>query len=577
MAEQTISDIFAEMADILEILGEDRFRVNSYRRVARVLAETTEDLAALAEAGKLTDLPGVGKGTAEKIEQILTAGRLAQHEELLERVPPGLMELLGVQGLGPKTVAKLWREADVTSVDELRSALSDRPEALTAIGGLGAKKVAAIAEALAFAARAAERFRLDEAEEVAQALREVVAACKGARRVAPAGSLRRRRETVGDIDLLCEADEKHAPAIISSFASADGVTKVLAEGKTKGSVIFEGRVQADLRVVGRESYGAALAYFTGSKAHNVALRELAIRRKLKLNEYGLFDAGGKQIAGATEEDVYAALDLPWIPPELREDRGELAAAAAGELPKLVELADIRGDLHMHTTASDGRNTIEEMIDACRAMGYEYMAITEHSRGQVQANGLDAARLARHVKAIRAAAKKYDDIKVLAGVEVDIHKDGRLDLPDDVLAGLDFVTASPHSALAAKGAEATDRLIRAIENPHVDVIGHPSGRLINRRPGMEIDIGRLVEAAAANDTALEINAHPMRLDLRDIHVRAAVAAGVKLVICTDAHAADLDGQLSLMRFGVDTARRGWARAADVVNTYTVSKLTKWLNR
>ena len=577
MSERDISAVFAEMADILEILGEDRFRVNSYRKAARVLAETAEDVAALAEAGELTTLPGVGKGTAGKIEQFLKTSKVAQHQELLGKVPAGLLDLLGIQGLGPKTVAKLWREAKVTSTDELRAAVSDRREDLIAIEGLGEKKVAQLREALAFAERAAERFRLDEAEAVAEALREAVAACKGARRVEFAGSLRRRRETIGDVDLLCEADEKHAGQIISAFAAAAGVTKVLAEGKTKGSVIFDGSIQADLRVVGRKSFGAALAYFTGSKDHNVALRELAVRHKCKLNEYGLFDAKGKQIAGASEEEIYAALDMPWIPPELREDRGELAAAAEGKLPKLVELKDIRGDLHMHTTASDGHNTIEEMIRSCRALGYKYMAITEHSRSQIQANGLDETRLAEHVKAIRAAARRHKDIVVLAGIEVDVHKDGRLDFSDEVLAGLDFVTASPHSALSSKGPDATDRLIRAAQNPCVHVIGHPTGRLINQRAGMDIDIAALAAAAAANDTALEINAHPSRLDLRDIHVRAAVEAGAKLLICTDAHEAALDGHLSMMRFGVDTARRGWATAADVVNTYTPARLKKWLKR
>ncbi|MHC4716698.1 MAG: DNA polymerase/3'-5' exonuclease PolX, partial [Planctomycetota bacterium] len=465
----------------------------------------------------------------------------------------------------------------VESLADLKAALAQSPSRLEEIEGLGAKKLAQIGEAIEFAAGAAARHRLDEAAAVAEPLRQRVAACKGAKRVEVAGSFRRWRETVGDIDLLCEADEKHAAAIMDAFASAEAVTKVLAKGKTKSSVIVADRIQVDLRVVGGQSFGAALQYFTGSKAHNVALREIAVRRKLKLNEYGLFDARGKQLAGADEEGIYAALGLEPVPPELREDRGEVSAAAEGELPDLITVDDIRGDLHMHTTASDGHNTIEEMIQACRARRYKYMAVTEHSKGQIQANGLDEARLAKHCRAIRAAAKKYKDILVLTGIEVDILKDGRLDFADDVLAGLDFVTASPHGALAQKRDEATRRLIKAIENPHVDVIGHPSGRLIGRRAGMELDIAKIAAAAAANDTALEINAHPMRLDLRDVHIRAAVEAGAKLLICTDAHDAAPDGHLSMMPYGVHTARRGWARAADVINTWPPAKLKKWLAR
>ncbi len=581
MNKTEIAAIFEEMADIMEILGEDRFRINSFRKSARLLAETTEDIVALGEAGELTKLPGVGKGTAGRIQELLKTGHLAEHAELRKKVPPGLPGLLEIQGLGPKTVAKLWQEAKITSLDELRSALREGPERLEELEGMGPKKVALLKEAVSFAESVAGRFRLDEAEAVANGLKEAVAKCKGAVRVEVAGSLRRWRETIGDIDLLCQADQNNAGQIMDAFTSADGVTKLLVSGKTKSSVVFGGRIQADLRVVPKKSFGAALQYFTGSKAHNIALREIAVRKKLRLNEYGLFkEAGkdkGKQLAGAEEEGIYKALGLSWVPPELREDRGEVAASAKGSLPDLICLEDIRGDLHMHTTASDGVNSIDEMIQSCRELGYAYMAITDHSKSQIQANGLDEDRLAEHVAAIRAAARKHQDIVVLAGIEVDVLKDGRLDFPDDVLAKLDFVTASPHSALAQKGEAATARLIRAIENPYVHVIGHPSGRLINQRAGMDIDIVKLAEAAAANDTALEINAHPWRLDLRDVHVRAAVQAGAKLLICTDAHNAGKDGDLSLMRFGVATARRGWASAADVINTYAPSALKNWLQR
>jgi len=577
MNNQQIADVFEEMADVMEILGEDRFRVNSYRKVARVLAETAQDVAGLAEKGKLESLPGVGKGAAGRIAELLETGKLAQHQELLERIPPGLPELLTIQGLGPKTVGKLWKQGRVESLDDLKATLARTPCPLEQIEGLGAKKLSAVAEAIEFAAGAARRHRLDEARAVADPLKQRVADCHGAGRVEVAGSTRRWRETVGDIDLLCEADKKNAAAVMEAFTSADGVTKVLAKGATKSSLLVNDAIQVDLRVVARESFGAALQYFTGSKAHNVALRELAIKRKWKLNEYGLFDAKGKQLAGPDEQGIYGKLGLAWVCPELREDRGEVAAAGEGKLPELVTLDDIRGDLHMHTFASDGHNSIEEMIEACRARGYQYMAVTDHSKSQVQANGLSERRLAEHCEAIRKAAKKYKDIVVMTGIEVDILKDGRLDFGDDVLAELDFVTASPHSALSQKRDAATARLIKAIENPHVDVIGHPSGRLIGQRAGMELDIARIAAAAAANDTALEVNAHPMRLDLRDVHVRAAVEAGAKLLICTDAHDAAPDGHLSLMPYGVHTARRGWARAADVVNTWPPAKLKKWLRR
>ncbi len=406
-----------------------------------------------------------------------------------------------------------------------------------------------------------------------ETLVDAVTQCKGAKRVTAAGSLRRGKETIGDIDILCEATKSNAPKIIETFASAPSVQRVLARGSTKGGVILTGEVQADLRVVESKSFGAALSYFTGSKDHNVRLRELAIQKGWKLNEYGLFE-GERQLAGKDEQEIYSALDLAYVPPELREDRGEVEAAANGKLPKLITLKDIRGDLHVHTRASDGRNTIEEMIEASRARGYRYLGICDHSKSQIQANGLDEERLGKHVEAIRSAARKYTDIVVLAGCEVDVFKDGTLDFGADVLVELDFVTVSAHSALSQNRKDATKRLIKAIETPNVHCIGHPSGRLINKREGMEIDIEPIAAAAAANDVALELNAHYWRLDLRDVHVKAAISAGAKILINTDAHdIADLD----MMTYGVTTARRGWATPEDVINTWTPAKLKKWLKR
>jgi DNA polymerase (family X) len=573
MKNRDIADIFARIADLMEILGVDRFRVNSYRKVARILGELSEDLAQVAAEDRLEGLAGVGKSSAAKIRQFLADGKIDVLDELLAQVPEGLPDLLSVGGLGPKTIAKLWKQADVTSVDELQAAVTDDPGKLESVEGLGAKKVAQLAESLQFMAASAGRVLLSEAEAAAGPLLELVAACKGAKHVRTAGSLRRQRETIGDVDILCEATKAIGAKIIETFTAAEGVQRVLAAGETKGSVLLDGGIQADLRVVGSAAYGAAMAYFTGSKAHNVRLRERAIKMGLKLNEYGLYK-GARRVAGKTEASIYEALKLAFVPPELREDRGEVEAAAEDALPKLIDPANIRGDLHMHTTASDGANSIEEMIRACRDRGYKYLAITDHSKSQVQARGLDEKRLAAHIAAIRKAAATFPDMLVLTGIEVDVFKDGTLDFEADVLAELDFVTASPHSALAQDRAGATKRLIRAIEHPHVRCIGHASGRLINMRPGMEIDIEKIAAAAAANDVAMEINSHPMRLDLRDTHVRAAIEAGAKLAINTDAHSCE---QLDMMQYGVSTARRGWATAGDVVNTFTPARLMKWLER
>ncbi len=571
MKNEEIAEIFERMGDLMEILGEDRFRVNSYRRSARSVREWTEAIEDLAAQNRLSEIPGVGKSTAEKIDVYLETGKVPQLDQLMAKVPPNLIDMLTVPGLGPKTVAKLWKQGNVTSLDELRKALEKDPDHLTQIEGMGAKKVQQIRQSLEFIESARGRIRLGEADALAAALVEAIKKCGGVGRVTPAGSLRRGKETIGDIDILCEAAPGRTEKVIESFTKSDNVRRVLVSGKTKGSVVLEGDVQADLRVVPKESFGAALAYFTGSKEHNIHMRELAISRGMKLNEYGLFK-GDKQLAGEDEEGIFRILGLPYIPPQLREDRGEVEAGLHGSLPELVTLRDIRGDMHMHTVASDGANTIEEMIRACRDRGYQYLAISEHSRSQIQANGLDEKRLARHAEDIRNTAEKFKDILVLTSIEVDIFKDGSLDFSPDVLSELDFVTASAHSALSLKRTEATRRLIRAIEHPHVHCIGHPSGRLINARAGMELDIEKIAAAAAANNVALEVNAHYYRLDLRDTHVRAATNAGAKIVISTDAHNI---GQLDMMRYGVTTARRGWATPPDVINTYTPSKLRKWL--
>lgn len=568
---QEIADIFAGIADLLEILASDRFRINSYRRVSRTISDLPEAVEDVAAASRLGDIPGVGKSTAEKIIQYLETGSVSVHRELLGKVPPDLPALLKVEGLGPKTVAKLWKQAGIDSVDELKRILRENPDRLTGIEGMGKKKADHLRQSLEFMDASSGRIRLGQADAMAQSLIESLEQSRLVRRTAVAGSLRRGAETIGDIDLLCQGPRSRAAEIIKAFTTAPSVRRVLASGKTKGSVILADNIQADLRVVPKASFASALMYFTGSRAHNIRLRELAVKAGDKLNEYGLF-RHGKPIDRRDEKEIYNALGMQFVPPELREDRGEISAAMARSLPKLVELSDIRGDLHMHTTYSDGRGTIEEMIDACRARGYKYMVISDHSKSQVQANGLDASRLIRQAESIRSAAARYDDIMVLAGVEVDIFKDGSLDFDAEVLGELDFVTASAHSALSQRRPDATRRLIRAIEHPHVHCIGHPSGRLINSRAGMELNIREIAAAAAANNVALEVNAHYWRLDLRDTHIRVAIEAGAKIAISTDAH--NIDG-LDIMEYGVTTARRGWATCEDVINTLTPKKLTKWI--
>jgi len=569
MVNQELARIFEEIADLLEIEGADVFRINAYRKAARVIDELGEDVADVAARSELTKIPGIGKGTAEKIQQYLAEGRITVHQELRSKLPEGLLTLLTIPGLGPKKVAALYKQLKVTTIEQLRSAIAAGQ--VEKLPGFGAKSVENILEGIGFLASSAGRTPLGIAWEIAENLVRDVAAFPGVRRAEAAGSLRRGRETVGDLDLLCEA--KNGPAVVKAFTKLPHAKKVLAAGDTKGAItVFNpegGEIQVDLRVVPAESFGAALQYFTGSKEHNVRLREVAAKKGWKLNEYGLFE-GDRMLAGKDEAGIYKKLGLPFIPPEMREDRGELAAAK--KLPKLVTLADIRGDLHVHTTASDGRNTIEEMAAAAKARGYCYLAITEHSKSSVIANGLSADKLRRHADKIRAVSGKLKGITLLAGVEVDVLADGTLDYPDSVLAGLDWVVASIHSAQGQERKKVTARTIAAMENPHVHAIGHPSGRLLGKRDAMDLDWEAVFAAAARTGTALEVNASWQRLDLKDVHVRQALEAGCHLVISTDAHATD---QLDQIHFGVITARRGWAPPDRILNTWTIAQLRKWI--
>jgi DNA polymerase (family 10) len=580
---------FERIADLLEIDGADGFRINSYRRAARTLKDAGEDAAALAAAGRLQELPGVGKGTAQRIQQFLDTGHIDVLDELEAKFPPGLPALLDIPGMGPKKVALVHAELGVKDFDDLKKVIASG--AMEKLPGLGATSVKKIAEGIAFLESSGGRTPLGIALPIAEAFVERVRALRGVKQAEVAGSLRRGAETIGDIDILCDAPD--GEKIIKQFIAFDGVKRILASGGTKGSVTVEldaGReLQIDLRVVESDSYGAALQYFTGSKEHNVRLRERAIAKKWRLNEYGLFD-GERSIAGKREADIYKKLGLPFIPPELREDRGEFdpppsplgkggSRGVASPLGKggdrgvfadLVTLDDIRGDLHMHTVASDGRCTIEAMAAAAKARGYEYIAICDHSKSSTIANGLSIERMIEHIAAIRAVAKKTKGIAILVGCECDILSDGSMDYPDEILAECDWVVASIHSALGSTRHSPTQRTLAAIANPYVSAIGHPTGRLLNKRAPMELDMAAVVEAAAKNGTMLEVNSSWQRLDLKDIHVRMALAAGVTLTINTDAHHTD---QLAQMRFGVLTARRGGATKASIVNTLSLTALRK----
>ncbi len=565
-----VARIFEEVADLLEFGGADSFRVNSYRRVARTLAELDEDVRGVAARGALDKLPGVGKASAQKIEEILTTGRLTLLEELRAEVPPTLLALRAVPSLGPKKIAQLWRERGITSLDDLRTAIA--AGRLAGLKGFGARTIEQIARGLEFIARCAGRVRLGTAAELAGELRAALAQFAGVLRVEVAGSLRRGRETVGDLDLLCVAEQ--GEAVVRQFAALACVEEVLAAGVTKGAVrVGVGRgqsLQVDLRVVPAESFGAAWQYFTGSQAHNVRLRERALRRGWNLSEYGLTE-GERVIAARTEEEIYAALGLPWIPPELREDHGEFELCAP---PRLLETTDLQGDLHMHTPASDGHSSIEELAAAAAARGYHYICITEHSQSSTIANGLKPERLRRHIADVRAAASRIRGCTVWVGTEVDILADGRLDYPDDLLAELDFVIASIHSGLSGDGAANTRRTLAAIENPYVAAIGHPTGRIINERDAMPLDIDAVIQAAARTGTALEINANDHRLDLKDQHARRARELGATVVINTDAHHT---AELEHMHYGVVTARRGGLGPEHVLNTRAASEVAAFVHR
>jgi DNA polymerase (family 10) len=563
-----IADMFEQLADLLEIREENPFRIRAYRNAARVIRGHARSLSELVKEGAdLEELPGVGKDLAEKIRTIVQTGEFPLLEQVRAKVPAPLVEMTRIEGLGPKRAKALYRALGIRSLEDLqRAARSGR---IREIEGFGPKTEQLIGQRAARVASAERRFKLADAEDMVAPLVGYFRSVEGVREVEVAGSLRRRRDTVGDLDVLVGATR--AAAVMERLVRYEDVVEVAAKGSTRATVRLRNGVHVDVRVVAPSSFGAALHYFTGSKAHNIAVRKLAAAKGLKLNEYGMF-RGERRVGGRTEQEVFGAVGLPFIPPELREDRGEIEAARKKRLPALVDLGDVRGDLHCHTRDSDGRDTAEVMARAAAKRGYEYISINDHSKRVTVAHGLDRRRLLQQIRAIDRLNARLDGVVVLKSAEVDILDDGSLDLPDDVLRELDFTVCAIHYGLNRSRDKQTQRILRAMDNPYFSILAHPTGRLINAREPYDIDLERVLEAARERGRILELNAHPDRLDLDDRACRMAKEAGVRIAISTDAHrAADLD----LMRFGIGQARRGWLEPEDVVNTRPLAELRRLL--
>ncbi len=583
-----LSALFATMADIMDIKGENTFKVLAFRKVGRILGDLPFDVRECIKNNTLCEIEGIGPSSQRIIEEFVATGRSSDAETLAQSVPATLLPLLQVEGLGPKTISLLWRERDIKSADELKAALENG--SLKGIKGIGDKKLASIKQGLENRAKSAGRIGIGHALPVAQMFLEELRKLPGVARAEIAGSLRRGRETIGDVDLLASIkDYSKAQAIADKFAAFPAVARVMVQGPSKTSVVTASGMQVDLRLLPEKHFGAALLYFTGSKEHNVKIRSLALKKKMTLNEWGLYDLAAYEkidkkiaeapplepIASRTEEEIYKKLGFDYIEPELRESRGEVEAAIEHRLPKLITRGDLRGDLHSHTTASDGKHSIEQMAEAAKALGYEYLAITDHSKSQVIANGLTPDRLRKHIAEIRKAGDRIKGITLLAGSEVDILADGRLDYEEEILAELDIVIASPHASLKQDQARATDRIRAAIEHRYVNIIGHPTGRLIGGREGLPLDCPPLFKAAAACGTAMEINASYPRLDLDENNSRAACEAGVMLSINTDAHSTgELGGEIDM---GLIVARRAALTPRHVLNCLPLKDLRAFLAR
>jgi DNA polymerase (family 10) len=576
MDNKAIANIFYETADLMKVANSDPFRIRSYERAAEALEGWPQQVASIPEK-EVLEIPGIGKGMAANIRQLITTGKLDMHQEMLQKFRPSMLELLKISGLGPKTIALIWDAFQICDVEGVAKLASEGK--LRTLPRLSEKSEQKILKSIENYRQLTGRFLLNTADEIATKMAEFLAGLPGVEKVTPAGSLRRGRETVGDLDLLvtgaCCDTESHRNAVIDRIVSFPGILEVLAKGENKVSIKLRSGMQVDVRLLSPDSFGAAMQYFTGSKNHNVQLRQRAIKQGYTLNEYGLVRVeDNKRVAGKTEEEIYKTLGLKFIPPELREDCGEIQAAAEDKLPDLITQADIQGDVHMHTVESDGKCTIEEMALAARERGYKYMAITDHSKNLAFANGLDDKRAEEHIKKIRAASKALEGITIFAGIEVDILADGELDLSDSVLEQMDIVIASVHSHFNQEPAQMTDRLLRVIENPNTSLMGHPTGRMLLRREGFIYDYDKVFAAAAKAGVAMEQNAYPDRLDLRDQHLRMAKAKGVKFIINTDAHHTS---HMEKIRYGVLQLRRAWLTKQDVLNTLPTAEFAKIVRR
>jgi DNA polymerase (family 10) len=578
MNNKDIAAAFDSIADILEFQDANPFRVRAYRNASRTIGDLTEPVAQIVgdTERQLTDLPGIGKDLAEKITELVTTGQLPYLIELQSQIPSSVLALLRVPGMGPKKAAVLFKELGIETLDQLRAACQEQK--VRDLKGFGAKTEEAILKGLAIAEAGDERTKWAVADAVVSEVLEHMSSVKAIKQIEPAGSYRRRCETIGDLDFLVEAKEADIKSVMDRFGAFPGIADVIARGDTKMSVRLGNGMQMDLRVVPKESFGAALQYFTGSKAHNVKLRGIAKKRQLKISEWGIFrveeDGTETYLGGKKEKDIYDQLDLPLFDPEMREDREEFEWAKKGKLPKLVELDDIRGDLHMHTNATDGKATLREMIEAARERGLEYIAITDHSKRVSMARGLDAERALAQWGEIDKIRPEYPDIQILKGIECDILETGGMDLPDEVLAQADWVIASVHYGQNQPSEKITERILGALENSYVKIIAHPTGRLINRREPYAVDMEQVFAAAVKHKKFLELNANPARLDLNDLHCSIAKRRGIPIVISTDAHSTD---GLEVMRYGVLQARRGGLTAADVANTLPWKKFEKLLKR
>jgi len=562
-----IARLFYRIADALEIKGETGFKVIAYQKAARILEDLTQDVAELVASSKLADIPGIGKGMAEKIEEYLKTGKIKRYEEVMKDVPEGLLQLLEIPGLGGKTIHLMHKELKVQNLEDLKRVIEDG--SLEKLYGMGKKKVENIKKGIELFEHAQERMPIYEAMTIAEEVIEYLKGAPGISHISTAGSLRRMKETVGDIDIL--ATGKDGQKIIKYFVKHPKTVQVLAEGDTKGSILLEtelGERQVDLRIVEESSFGAALQYFTGSKAHNIKLRGLAKDKGLKISEYGVF-RGEKKIAGKTEEEVYGVFGLPVFPPEMREDRGEIELALQGQLPPIIDPKDIKGDLHVHSNWSDGVLSLEELVEHGQKLGYSYLAVCDHSQAAKYAHGLSPERLEEQIKEIDKINKKLKNFRLLKGIEVDILADGSIDLPDALLKKLDIVVASIHSGFKKN---VTERIISALKHPLVDIIGHPTGRLISGREGYDVDIDKVIEAAAEYGKILELNAYYDRLDLDEFNLKKAKEKGVLIAIGTDTHYAH---GFAMMRFGLGIARRAWLTKEDAINTLPLDKLLNLL--